>query len=153
MSRSRRPILALGLVAYAAALVIVLLNPSPAVGSELVDRVARLGAHLHVPAPLVVDARIEFGLNVLAFMPVTLLGSLLRPAVSLSTWTAAGFGGSVLVEALQVALPDRTATHADVVANTLGAALGAGAAWVVHRAVRQKTARISPTGSPPPSRT
>ena len=153
MSRSRRPILALGLVAYAAALVIVLLNPSPAVGSELVDRVARLGAQLHLPAPLVVDARIEFGLNVLAFMPLSLLGSLLRPTVPLSVWIAAGFGGSLLVEALQVALPERSATHADVVANTLGAALGAGAAWVVRRTVRQKLARISPTGSPPPSRT
>jgi hypothetical protein len=153
VSRSRRAILALGLVTYAAALVIVLLNPSPAVGSELVDRVARLGAQLHIPAPLVVEARIEFGLNVLAFMPLALLGSLLRPAVSLSAWTAAGFGGSLLVEAFQLALPERTATHADVVANTLGAALGAGAAWVVRRAVRQKLARISPTGSPPPRRT
>jgi VanZ family protein len=150
---SRRRMLALGLVAYAAALVIVLLNPSPAVGSELIDRVARLGVLLHLPAPLVAHARIDFGLNVLAFMPLVLLGSLLRPTVSVSAWTAAGFGASVLVEAVQLALPDRLATHADVVANTLGAALGAGAAWVVRRAVRQKLARISPTGSPPPSRT
>lgn len=153
MATSRRRILTLGLVAYAAALVIVLLNPSPAVGSELIGRVARLGAQLHLPAALVVDARIEFGLNVLAFMPLALLGSLLRPAVSLSAWTAAGFGGSLLVEAVQLALPERMATHADVVANTLGAALGAGAAWVVRRSARQKLARISPTGSPPPSRT
>lgn len=132
-----RRTLTLVLVAYVAVLVIVLFNPSPAVGSELVSRVASLGLRLHVPAPLVVPARIEFGLNVLAFMPLSLLGSLLRPTVPLSVWIAAGFGGSLLVEALQVALPERSATHADVVANTLGAAVGAAVAWGLRRAFRQ----------------
>jgi hypothetical protein len=60
-----------------------------------IDRFASLALvlRLRIPTPLVVPARIEFGLNMLAFMPLTLLASLLRPAVTLSAWTAAGFGG------------------------------------------------------------
>ncbi|EON22744.1 hypothetical protein CF8_3334 [Nocardioides sp. CF8] len=137
MSPSVRRVLSLALIAYATVLVIVLLNPSPAIGSELVSRVAALGTRLHFPAQFVVSARVEFGLNVLAFMPLSLLGSLLRPTVSVSAWIAAGFVGSMLVELIQTAQPDRSATHSDVVANTLGAALGALAAWVVLRARRQ----------------
>ena len=44
-----------------------------------------------------------------------------------------GFAVSLLVEATQVALPERMATHSDVVANTLGAAVGALLAWVALR--------------------
>jgi glycopeptide antibiotics resistance protein len=129
--------LTLALTAYAAALVVVLLNPSPVVGNGVIDAAVSVGQQLHLPEPLVMRSRIEFGLNVLAFVPLALLASLLRPAVSVSTWIAAGFGGSLLVEAFQALLPDRHATHADVVANTLGAALGAMLAWALRRAVRQ----------------
>jgi len=94
---------------------------------------------LHAPAPLVEQARVEFGLNVLAFVPLSLLGSLLRPAVTGSVWIAAGFAGSLLVEATQIALPERMATHSDVVANTLGTAVGAMLAWVAMRAVADRS--------------
>jgi len=50
-----------------------------------------------------------------------------------SAWIAMGFAVSLLVEATQVALPERMATHSDVVANTLGAAVGALLAWVALR--------------------
>ncbi len=62
---------------------------------------------------------------------------LLRPGISVSTWTAVGFGGSLLVEACQALLPGRFSNHVDAVANTLSAALGALVAWVVLRARRQ----------------
>ena len=127
----RRFFLTLALVAYAALLIVVLLNPSPAGPAELVDRFASLGVRLDVPEPLLAEARIEFGLNVLAFMPVSFLGSLLRPRVTVSAWIAMGFAGSMLVELIQITLPDRSPTHSDVVANTLGAALGAMLAWVL----------------------
>ncbi|QIK75260.1 VanZ family protein [Nocardioides piscis] len=131
MSPATRRLLALALVAYAVLLLVVLLNPSPAAPSTLVSKVADLGLRLDLPAVLLAGDRVEFGLNVLAFMPVSFLGSLLRPSIRVTTWTAAGFAGSFLIEVAQVLLPDRSATHSDVVANTLGAALGAVAAWVV----------------------
>ena len=133
----QRRTLTVALVAYAATLVIVMLNPSPAVGDDAIGRVAWLAQLLHVPATVVSADRIEFGLNVLAFMPLSLLGSLLRPAVPVSAWIAAGFVGSLLVEAFQGLLPERMATHADVVANTLGAAIGASVAWALRRRLRQ----------------
>lgn len=135
MSPPMRTVLAVALLAYTVFLLAVLLNPSPAGPSELVTRVAALGVRLDLPAPLVVPVRVEFGLNVLAFLPLSLLGSLLRPAVTVSAWVTTGFAGSLLVEATQTLLPERSATHSDVVANTLGMALGAIAAWVASRVV------------------
>ena len=134
-----RRLLTTALVTYALILLVVLLNPSPAVPSELVSRVASLGLRLALPAPLVEPTRVEFSLNVLAFLPLALLGSLWRPAVTVSAWTTIGFAGSLLVEATQTLLPDRSATHSDVVANTLGAALGAMIAWVALRLVEHRT--------------
>ena len=133
MTKLLRLFLICALVAYAAVLLFVLLNPSAAVPSGLVDRTVSLGGRMQVPAPLVDPTRVEFGLNVLAFMPVSFLGSLLRPRVTVSAWIAMGFVGSMLVEATQITLPDRSPTHSDVVANTLGAALGAMLAWVLLR--------------------
>lgn len=137
MTSSTQRRLTIALVAYVCVLAVVLLNPSPAIGSGLVSQVTSWGVWLNAPTPFLVGARIEFGLNVLAFVPLSLLGSLLRPTVSVSAWIAAGFAGSLLVELIQTVQPDRSATHSDVVANTLGAALGALAAWVVLRAQRQ----------------
>lgn len=137
MSPSLLRTLRIALVLYAAALVVVLLNPSPAAGDGTIRWVESFAHLVHLPASLVSPGRVELGLNVVAFVPLSLLGSLLRPSVSVSTWVAAGFGGSLLVELFQGVLPDRMATHADVVANTLGAAIGATAAWAIRRRLRQ----------------
>ena len=137
MSSPVRRVLTIALTAYVIVLMVVLLNPSPAAPSELVARVASIGVRLGLPAPLVVPVRVEFGLNVLAFLPLSFLGSLLRPLVTLSAWTAGGFAGSLLVEIFQTTLPNRSATHSDVVANTLGMALGAMAAWFARQSFDQ----------------
>ena len=64
--------------------------------------------------------------NVLIIAPVTFFASLLRPRYSWLEWTALGFLAALLVEVIQaVALPDRSATFSDIVANTLGALVGA----------------------------
>ncbi len=73
-------------------------------------------------------------LNVVACRPLSLLGSLLWPRPTWRDWTAVGFVASLVVEAFQaVALGARQATHADVVANTLGMLLGALLGLLVRR--------------------
>lgn len=140
---------AVALAAYAVLLLVVLLNPSPAAPSRLVAVVAEAGARAGLPAALVVAERIEFGLNVMAFAPLPLLGSLLWPRIAVGQWTAAGFAFSLLVEIAQVALPARSATHADVVANTLGAALGAALGVLGLRVARiRATARCGAARRP-----
>ena len=65
-------------------------------------------------------------LNVVAFVPLSLLGSLLWTRPTWRDWTAVGFVVSFVVEVVQaVALDARQATNADVVANTLGMLVGA----------------------------
>lgn len=141
MPSGLRFVLVGALAVYGAALLVVLMTHSSAVPSGLVHHGVSLGIRLHAPDEFVHPARVEFGLNVVAFVPLSLIGSLLRPAITVSTWTALGFGGSLLVEAIQTSMPDRLATHSDVVANTLGAALGAMVAWVLARVAARALVR------------
>jgi glycopeptide antibiotics resistance protein len=70
--------------------------------------------------------RAEFVCNALIVAPVSALGSLVWPRTRWQDWTAWTFIGAGLVELTQgLLLPERTASYADVVANTLGALLGA----------------------------
>ena len=123
------------LLAYACTLAYVLLTPHGTVPSGLVDDAADIGARLGLPSKALERSRVEFGLNVLAFAPLAFLGSLAWPSVSVSTWTAAAFATSLLVEAYQTTQVERMAAHSDVVANTAGAAGGAMLAWLVLRAL------------------
>jgi glycopeptide antibiotics resistance protein len=117
---------AVALAAWTVVLALTLLAPSSAGPSWLVDTVATLLERLGVPDALAAPARVEFGLNVAAFVPLSLLGTLLWPRLTWRDWTAGGFAASFLVEAVQaVALDGRSATHSDVVANTLGTLVGA----------------------------
>lgn len=138
MLAAMRFLVGCALMAYAAVLLFILFSPSSDVPSGLVEKGMSLGVRLDAPEAWVERARVEFGLNVLAFLPISLLGSLLRPTITVSTWIALGFVGSMLVEAIQTTMPDRMATHSDVVANTLGAALGAMVAWALVRPFRSE---------------
>lgn len=114
------------LVGWIVVLAFTLLAPSPAGPAWLVDRVSELLARQGVPEALTSSERVEFGLNVAAFVPLSLLGALVWPRSTWRDWTAVGFAASFLVEVAQaVALDARSATHTDVVANTLGTLLGA----------------------------
>ena len=118
------------LVLYAAFLAFVTLAPSArlqvAVVASTVD-VLSLG----LPDRLVTGSRVEAGLNALMVVPLTFLATLVVRRVRWQDWTAYGFLGACLVELAQgLLLPGRSATFVDVVANTLGAFLGAAvAAW------------------------
>ena len=134
-----RAVVGLALAAWVAVLAFTLLAPSAEGPSWLVDTVSRTAAGVGLPSALTAPERVEFLLNVAAFVPVSLLGSLLWMQTSWRDWTAGGFAASFLVELVQaVALDGRSATHSDVVANTLGAlvgaALGALVAGVLRRA-------------------
>ena len=121
---------------YLAGLAFVLLNPSAEIPSQLVGFIADLGRTAEVPARLLLPGRVEFVVNALVVAPATAAAAWLWPTRSWTTWTAYGFVGALSVEAVQgLLLPGRSATHVDVVANTLGALLGAVIMLaVVHRA-------------------
>lgn len=130
---SRRPLhpavrraLAVALAAWTVVLALTLLAPSAAGPSWLVETGSGILGRLGLPEVLAAPERVEFGLNVAAFVPLSLLGTLLWSRPTWRDWTAIGFAASFLVEVVQaVALAGRSATHADVVANTLGTLLGA----------------------------
>ncbi len=122
------------LAAYAVLLAYMLLAPSSAAPSWLVAETSELGQAAGLPGLLVDPERVEFLLNVAAFAPVSLLGSLVWPALDWRDWTALGFVGAFAVEVVQALLLDgRSATHSDVVANTLGALVGAAVATLALR--------------------
>lgn len=117
--RVTRVLLALALVVVAA-LTLVPTGRELAVGCAVEWSVPTLGA-------------VELIANVVLFVPVTLLAGVLtrRPLVVL----LAASGASVLVEVLQAFATGlgRSCSTNDWLANTLGALLGAGLAWVALR--------------------
>lgn len=80
-------------------------------------------------APALNYTRVEFGANILLFIPFGLLvAQVLRARRYLAV--ALGFLASIGIELVQwLALPARTPSIYDVLANTIGAALGALIAW------------------------
>lgn len=141
-----RTALAVALAAWLVLLAGALLAPSAAGPSWLVGTVADLGGRLGLPSALVAPERVEFALNVFAFVPVSFLGSLLWLRPTWRDWTAGGFVASFLVEVVQaVALDDRSATYKDVVSNTLGALVGAALAAALVLALRARETGPAPS--------
>ena len=129
-----RGVVAVLLAAWLAELALALLAPPPHCPPGLVENLARVGAEEGLPPSLTALSRVEFVLNVVAFVPVPFLGALLWAHLTWRDWTAGGFVASFAVEVIQaVAFPERSATHADIVANTLGALVGAFAGAMVVR--------------------
>ena len=121
---------------YVAVLAVVLLLPSGVLGSTAVILGVDILGRLGITDPMV-TTRIEFAENVLLIAPLTFLASLIRPTYSWRDWTAFGFLLALGVETFQaVFLSGRSATFSDVVANALGALLGA----VVARACSSRAA-------------
>jgi len=72
---------------------------------------------------------VEFAANVLLFVP---LGLLLTVLMRHHVWGAAlALALSITVELVQVLIPERSPSLRDVLANGLGAAVGAVIAWLV----------------------
>lgn len=95
---------------------------------------------------------IEFGANILMFVPLGFLLTLLfrHPWYGVALAVAL----SAAAELAQIVIPSRQPTFRDILANTLGAAVGAGLAWLIvlradHRAARRGDA----SGAPPTATT
>jgi glycopeptide antibiotics resistance protein len=144
--RSLRRPAAVALTGYLVILMAVFLG-SNAFALWLVEGTEQRLLELGAPASLVGDDRVEFFYNTLALVPVSGLGSLVWPRWNWRDWTAFGFVLSFTVESVQaLVLPERTATFIDIVANTLGAALGALVVLLVRWAVAGGT--TSRAGAP-----
>lgn len=129
------------LVAYALLLAVILLWPTSTVQAGLVTDLVRALARLGVPSSTATFTRAEVVMNAVIIAPITFLGSLVLPRLRWQDWTAYALLGATAVELFQgVALPHRQASFSDIVANSLGAALGALAAlWWHRRYVRART--------------
>ncbi|NYG59452.1 glycopeptide antibiotics resistance protein [Nocardioides daedukensis] len=87
---------------------------------------------------------VEFVLNVALFVPLTLLGVLIWPRINPLQWVLTGVAATVLIEFIQyAALPDRSATLIDVVANALGALIGVDLALRLRWLIRKRAAGTS----------
>ena len=116
---SRRAWPAALLCAYALVLALIAFSPTP------VDRPAAgllLRLEEWMPGSY---AALEFGANILLFVPLGVLLALQLPRRAAWLGIVAGAVVSLAIEALQAGLlPERVATPSDVVANTIGAAIG-----------------------------
>jgi glycopeptide antibiotics resistance protein len=124
-TRGRR-LLALALAVYLVVLLFALLTPSAATPASSIAWVADVLESMGAPELILIPDRVEFLCNVAILVPATALGSLLWRAASWRDWTAYGFVFAGAIEVVQgLLLPARSATYVDVVANTLGALVGA----------------------------
>jgi glycopeptide antibiotics resistance protein len=129
-----RRIAGLALALYAGLLGLVLLSPRSTTQSDLVVRLVTELDRLGVPESLVTFARAEVVMNAAIVVPLTFLGSLVLRRVRWQDWTTYAFLGAIAVELTQgLLLPDRQASFSDIVANTVGALLGALLARLLRR--------------------
>ena len=74
----------------------------------------------------ITDSWMEFLANIVLFIPLSLLGSVLLDRWGWRFWLGAGFAASACIELAQlIFLGGRSPTLLDVLANTLGAVAGA----------------------------
>lgn len=153
LSHRVRTALGAALAAWVVLLAIVLLAPSSSGPDWVILHLSEALQRLGLPDVVISFGRVESMLNVVAFVPLSLLGSLLWTRPSWRDWTAVGFVVSFAVEVVQaVALDARQATNADVVANTLGMLVGALLALLVRRTLDSRAGRVSEGGADLPDR-
>lgn len=144
-SRTRRSWAIVGLAVYGALVALVVLLPVSY--SAIVNGI---GDWMRYDLGLTFfgSGWIEFVANILMFAPLGFLITLLFR----HPWygVALSLALSAAVEVVQIAIPSRQASLRDVVANVLGAALGAAAAWLIvvrrDRRSRSVPSREVPAG-------
>ncbi len=119
-------LLTIAYVVYLIAVAVLVFQPTGDQASGSVVWVSHLLRSWHAASWLSGPVDVEWGLNVLMFVPLSLLGAAFRPGWTWRDWVGVGFLASGCIELVQlVFLPHRTASFSDIVANTLGALVGA----------------------------
>ena len=135
MSRVAARLLAPAYAVYLLVVAYLVWTPDSSASGSAVLRATDLLVRLGLPAT---ETRVEFLLNVVMLVPLSLLGAFLFRRWRVGDWVTAGFVVSLLIEAVQrFLLPTRDASARDVVANTLGALIGVCGAWVVRELSRR----------------
>jgi glycopeptide antibiotics resistance protein len=124
---------------YLVALALIVFLPAAQAGrfTGVVGWMALLVARTGIPADAAYVV-LEFLANVALFVPFGALAAIALPRLRPMVVVALGFATSVVIELVQFAIPSRFPTVSDVIANTLGAALGC---LVVAAVVRRRAAR------------
>ncbi len=121
------------MAAYLVALALIVFWPTPVdkpAAGFLDQTISWL--HHHGMPKFVGYAQIEFSSNILLFVPMGVIASVRLKSVWLSV--GIGFLASCIIELSQALfLSARVPSVLDVVANTLGAAVGAGIYFLAHR--------------------
>ncbi len=127
------------LVAFLGAVAVVTFTPGPPYADGQRDLIAFLvRAHAQGLPQWVTFGKVEFGANVLMFVPIGLFGALALPR---ARWliVPAAVAMSAVIEAVQAAdLPARVGTPRDVIANGVGALIGYLVATVVLAEVHRR---------------
>lgn len=132
---------AIALATYVLVLAFVLLNPLGQVPTSAASWTSDAAERLGAPGWVVDEYRWDFGCNVLILVPLSALGSVIWPRSTWQSWTAYGFLVSAAVELVQgPLLPQRSATFADIVANTLGCLVGAAVVTLTGRLAQRRSA-------------
>ncbi len=133
MTPRRRWWLAGTSLAYLAGLAVLLLWPSGRAVRRLNLDLYLFFLHRGV-SPALTPEHYAFALNILIFVPPVLVAGLVIEQVSPWWWAWGGTLASAAIELTQgLALPTRVPSWADVLANSLGALLGAALAVALRR--------------------
>ena len=142
MPRPLRAALWLAYATYLGWVFYLVWTPSPSLPGSTIVRLINLFARFGVT---VTSDSLEFVLNIVMLVPLSLLGGLLIRRLRVSDWTAIGFGASLLIEVVQrLLLPTRYGSSRDIVANTLGAFLGAALLALALAVLTQQRTATSP---------
>lgn len=121
----RQRVLRLVFGLYLLAVCVIVFAPQPDTGqfTGIVAVIARAIEPWGVPFELGYTV-LEFGANIALFVPFGMLVPLIAPLWHPWLVIASGLAVSCLIEFTQTALPSRYPTASDLLANTLGTALG-----------------------------
>lgn len=135
---TRRRFLGAAYAVYLVSVAWLVWNPHPDAPGGAVEDLAGLLTRIGLPVGTGV---VEFGLNVVMFVPLSLLGAFLFGRWRAHDWFLIGLGATVLIEMVQGwFLPTRTSSSLDVLANTCGALVGFAAALLVREVHRRRSA-------------
>jgi glycopeptide antibiotics resistance protein len=112
-------------VVYVVAVLFIVLWPSASYAKSSVSRITEVVHALGGPS-WITTGMVEFATNIALFVPLSFLGAIILDRWGLTFWFATGFLATAGIELFQlVVLSARSASVVDMVANTLGAVIGA----------------------------